>query len=113
MHPQLNRQSPWYASIIIQLGITVKHFAQCFFYVTMYAMLNNWTIVMTSINAMASELIELAGTQAKASEVSGVSQANLSKLAANEIGTGVRADTVEKIKRALTKLRRAKKRAAS
>jgi DNA-binding Xre family transcriptional regulator len=68
---------------------------------------------MTSINAMASELIELAGTQAKAAEVSGVSQANLSKLAANEIGIGVRADTVDKIKRALAKLRRSKKRAAS
>lgn len=68
---------------------------------------------MTSINEMASKLIELAGTQAKAAEVSGVSQANLSKLAANEIGAGVRADTVDKIKRALSKLRRAKKRAGT
>jgi DNA-binding Xre family transcriptional regulator len=66
-----------------------------------------------NINEMAAELIKLAGTQAKAAEVSGVSQANLSKLAANEIGVGVRADTVEKIKRALAKLRRSKKRASS
>jgi DNA-binding Xre family transcriptional regulator len=66
-----------------------------------------------NINEMAAELIKLAGTQAKAAEVSGVSQANLSKLSANEIGVGVRADTVEKIKRALAKLRRSKKRASS
>ena len=68
---------------------------------------------MTSINEMAAELIGLAGTQAKASELSGVSQANLSKLAANEIGAGVRADTVDKIKRALSKLRRSKRKVAS
>ena len=66
-----------------------------------------------NINEMAAELIKLAGTQAKAAEVSGVSQANLSKLSANEIGVGVRADTVDKIKRALTKLRRSKKRTES
>ena len=78
----------------------------------MYAMRNNRTIVM-NINDMAAELIRLAGTQADAEEVSGVSQANLSKLAAGKIGIGVRADTAEKIKRALSKLRRAKKRAGT
>lgn len=63
-----------------------------------------------NINEMAAELISLAGSQTEAAKLSNVSQANLSKLASGQIGQGVRADTAAKIKAALTKLKRRKKR---
>lgn len=62
-----------------------------------------------SINEIVIELVELTGSQAAAARMSGVSQANISKLCAGTIGQGVRADTAEKIKKALTKARRNKK----
>ena len=62
-----------------------------------------------SINDLTAELVSLAGSQHKAADISGVSQANISKLASGEIGQGVRADTERKIKKALAKMRRAKK----
>ena len=62
-----------------------------------------------SINDLTAELVSLAGSQHKAADISGVSQANISKLASGGIGQGVRADTERKIKKALAKMRRAKK----
>lgn len=62
-----------------------------------------------SINDLTAELVGMAGSQRKASDISGVSQANISKLASGGIGQGVRADTERKIKKALAKMRRAKK----
>lgn len=64
------------------------------------------------INEMAAELIRLAGSQTRAAELSNVSQSNLSKLASGQIGHGVKAETQDKIKRALQRLRRAAKRSA-
>ena len=61
-----------------------------------------------SINDLTAELVSLAGSQHKAADISGVSQANISKLASGGIGQGVRADTERKIKKAVAKLRRAK-----
>lgn len=62
-----------------------------------------------SINNMASELVSLAGSQRKAAELSGVSQAHICKLAGGEIGDRASLDTERKIKTALAKLRRKKK----
>ena len=87
--------------------MAVNPFPQTFFHATMYAMANRGAIV--NINDMAAELIKLAGSQTEAARLSNVSQANLSKLAARQIGQGVRADTAAKIKTALTKLKRRKK----
>lgn len=61
---------------------------------------------MMSINEMAAELVRLAGTQVEAARVSGVSQSNISRLVAGEIGAGTKADTERKIKAAMRKLRR-------
>ena len=63
-----------------------------------------------NINEMAAELVALAGSQTAAATLSGVSQANLSKLARGVIGSGVKAETAEKIKKTLTRLRRSAKR---
>ena len=63
-----------------------------------------------NINEQAAELVSLAGSQTAAATLSGVSQANLSKLARGEIGSGVKAETADKIKKALAKLRRSAKR---
>ena len=87
--------------------MTVNHFSQTFLDATMYATANRGAIV--DINEMATELIRLAGSQTEAARLSNVSQANLSKLAARQIGQGVRADTAAKIKTALAKLKRRKK----
>jgi predicted XRE-type DNA-binding protein len=75
-----------------------------FFCVTMYATTNRAD--MMSINEMAAELVKLAGTQVEAARISGVSQSNISRLVAGEIGAGTKADTERKIKAALRKLRR-------
>jgi len=63
-----------------------------------------------NINSMAAELVMLAGSQTAAADLSGISQANLSKLSCGAIGSGVKAETAEKIKRTLAKLRRSAKR---
>ena len=59
-----------------------------------------------SINEMAVELVELAGSQSEAARLSGVSQPSISRLCAGVTGNGVAVDTAGKIKKALTRLRR-------
>ena len=66
-----------------------------------------------NINEQTVELVALAGSQTAAATLSGVSQANLSKLARGEIGAGVKAETADKIKKTLAKLRRSAKRKES
>jgi len=61
---------------------------------------------MMSINEMAAELVKLAGTQVEAARISGVSQSNISRLVAGEIGAGTKADTERKIKAAVKRMRR-------
>ena len=78
----------------------------------MYADTNNPDTVM-NINEQTVELVALAGSQTAAATLSGVSQANLSKLARGEIGAGVKAETADKIKKTLAKLRRSAKRKES
>jgi len=68
--------------------------------------------MIVNINSMAAELIKLAGSQTAAADLSGISQSNLSKLASGASGPGVKADTSDKIKKALTKLRRSARRNA-
>lgn len=75
-----------------------------FFCVTMYATTNRADTMR--INEMAAELVKLAGTQVEAARISGVSQSNISRLVAGEIGSGTKADTERKIKAAMRKLRR-------
>lgn len=62
-----------------------------------------------NINELAADLVAMAGSQTEAARLSGVSQANISRLASGQIGSGIRADTAEKIKSAARKLRRKKR----
>ena len=57
-----------------------------------------------NINELAADLVEMAGSQTEAARLSGVSQANISRLASGQIGSGIRADTAEKIKTAARKV---------
>jgi len=66
-----------------------------------------------NINEMTREVVALAGSQVKAAELSGVSQPNISKLCSGAIGSGIKADTAERLKAALKKLRRRHSRAAA
>ena len=82
----------------------MQPFFYMFFCVTMYATTNRAD--MMSINEMAAELVRLAGTQVEAARISGVSQSNISRLVAGEIGAGTKADTERKIKAAVKRMRR-------
>ena len=73
----------------------------------MNAMTNRGCTV--NINELAADLVAMAGSQVEAARLSGVSQANISRLASGQIGAGIRADTAEKIKAAARKLRRKKR----
>lgn len=68
---------------------------------------------MMNIKEIAREVVELAGSQVKAAELSGVSQPNISKLCSGSIGPGIRADTADRLKAALKKLRRRQSRAVA
>ena len=68
---------------------------------------------MMNINEMTREVVSLAGSQVKAAEISGVSQPNISKLCSGAIGPGVKADTADRLKAALKKLRRRNSRAVA
>lgn len=68
---------------------------------------------MMDINEVTREVVALAGSQIKAAEISGVSQPNISKLCSGAIGSGIKADTADRLKTALKKLRRRQSRAAA
>jgi predicted transcriptional regulator len=91
----------------MQRRIVVNTFRSYFLCVIMYAITNRGC--MMNINELAADLVAMAGSQTEAARLSGVSQANISRLASGQIGSGIRADTAEKIKSAARKLRRKKR----
>lgn len=93
--------------IIMQRWIAVNTFRSYFLCVIMYAIKNR--VCLMNINELAADLVAMAGSQTEAARLSGVSQANISRLASGQIGSGIRADTAEKIKTAARKLRRKKR----
>ncbi len=61
-----------------------------------------------NIQDMVAELVERAGGQVQAAEMAGLNQGTISRLKSGSSGKQVSADTLNKIKAALAKLRRRK-----
>ena len=61
-----------------------------------------------NIQDMVAELVEPAGGQVQAAEMAGLNQGTISRLKSGSSGKQVSADTLNKIKAALAKLRRRK-----
>ena len=61
-----------------------------------------------NIQDMVAELVERAGGQVQAAELAGLNQGTISRLKSGSSGKQVSADTLNKIKAALAKLRRRK-----
>jgi DNA-binding Xre family transcriptional regulator len=62
-----------------------------------------------NIQEMVAELVERAGGQVQAAEMAGLNQCTISRLKSGATGKQISADTLNKIKNALTKVRRRKK----
>lgn len=74
----------------------------------MYATTHSGYMLM-NIHDMVAELVERAGGQVQAAELAGLNQGTISRLKSGNSGKQIRADTLNKIKTALTKVRRRKK----
>ena len=61
-----------------------------------------------NIQDMVAELVERAGGQVQAAEMAGLNQGTISRLKSGSCGKQVSADTLNKIKAALAKVRRRK-----
>lgn len=61
-----------------------------------------------NIQDMVAELVERAGGQVQAADLAGLNQGTISRLKSGSSGKQVSADTLNKIKAALAKLRRRK-----